>query len=315
MPRLYLSTTDFLATTEALTFPAQMARLQNVAGALDMLLARASRRVDGFCKKRIGQPGQTTIVVGGGISAGATLISLTSTLGFDNGQEQAILLNPGGGTQEIVLLVPAPVQVSNWSSPYPGSLKLAQGTLYPHSAGEVVQGLYQEVSTVGSSGSSDIYSESLLELNQAAQLARAHAPQFDTSGLTRVIFLKQYPIIALYRIEHMLPIDTTYETLDQSQVGIQPSAGYLRLPIGSFVLPEGLFRSTYTAGFQYASEEVQQATALYAADLLQNMLTFGAAQSQQGKLRLVAGQTTQYKSRYVQAAEEILSQANLVRRT
>jgi hypothetical protein len=45
------------------------------------------------------------------------------------------------------------------------------------------------------------------------------------------------------------------------------------------------------------------------------MLTVGAAQSQQGKLRLVAGQTTQYKSRYVQAAEEILNNANLVRRT
>lgn len=314
MPRLYLSTTDFQNTLEALTFSAQLTRTAAVPGALDQLLARASRRVDGFCRKRIGVPGQTTIASGGGISAGATSIIVNSTLGFDNGQEQAILLG-SGGTQEIVPLVPAPVSVSSWTSPYPGSLTLAQPTQYAHTAGESVQGLYQEVSTVGSSGSSDVYSVILLALNQAAQLARAHAPQFDTSGLTRVIFLKHYPIIQLYKLEHMLPIDTSYETLDQSQVGIAPSAGYLRLPIGSFVLPEGLMRTTYTAGFQYVSEEVQQATALYAADLLQNMLTFGAAISQQGKLRLQAGQSNQYKSRYVQAAEEILSSANLVRRT
>lgn len=315
MPRLYISTTDFQNTLEALTFPAQMARINAISGALDMLLSRASRRVDGYCKKRILAPGQTTIAIGGGISAGATSINITSTLNFDNGQEQAILFNPGGANQEIVPLVPAPVQVSAWASPYPGSLKLAQGTQYSHSAGEAIQGLYQEVSTVGSSGSSDVYSESLLQLNQAAQLARAHAPQFDTSGLTRLIFLKQYPIVQLYKLEHALPIDSVYSTLDQSQVLLQPSAGYLRLPIGSFVLPEGLMRTTYTAGFQYASEEIQQATALYAADLLQNMVTMGAAQSQQGKLRLVAGQPTQYKSRYVQSAEEILTNANVVRRT
>ncbi len=313
MPRLYLSPALFAETPEYLTFPAQLARLAALPGAIDQLLSRASRRVDGYCRKRVVQPGTTTLATG--IGPGATSLSVASTLNFDNGQEQAVWINPNGATAEIVPLAPAPVTVSSWVSPYPGSLALAQGTQYAHVQGETVQGLYQEVSTVGSSGSSDVYSESLLQLNQAAQLARAHAPQFDTSGLTRVIFLKQYPIISLLKLEHMLPIDTSYETLDASQIGIQPAAGYLRLPIGSFVLPEGLFRTTYTAGYQNASEEVQQATALYAADLLQNMVTLGAAQSQQGKLRLVAGQPTQYKSRYVQEAEEILSQAGLVRRT
>jgi hypothetical protein len=244
------------------------------------------------------------------------LLPVASTLNFDNGQEQAVLINPGGGNQEILPLAPAPVKVSSWASPYPGSLTLATPCSYTHASSETVQGLYQEVSTVGSSGSSDVYSESLLELNQAAQLARAHAPRFDTSGLTRVIFVKQYPIVQLYKLEHMLPIDTSYQTFDVAinQVGIHPSAGYLRLPLGSFVLPEGLMRTTYTAGFQNASDEVQQATALYAADILQSMVTMGASQSQQGKLRLVAGQPTQYKSRYVQSAEEILTNANLVRR-
>ena len=158
MPRLYLSPSQFSSTLEALTFPAQITRLSAISGAMDQLLARASRRVDGFCRKRVVAPGQTTIAVGGSISAGATSVSLTSTLNFDNDQEQAILLNPSGGTAEIVPLVPAPVNVTTWIAPYPGTLALAQPTQYSHSAGEIVQGLYQEVSTVGSSGSSDVYS-------------------------------------------------------------------------------------------------------------------------------------------------------------
>lgn len=315
MPRLYLSTTDFANTLEYLTFPAQITRLSAVSGAIDQLLARASRRVDTFCHKRVCSPGTTTIATGGGICA--TSMSLTSTLGFDNGQEQAILINPDGATAEIVPVLPGGVNVSSWTSPYPGTLALAQPTVYSHSQGEAVVGLYQEVSTVGSSSSSEPYSGDALELSQDAQLAYAHnAPYVDSNELTRIIFLKQYPIVQLYRLEHQLPFATgQYADVGISNIGINSAAGYIRLPIGAYVLEAGLFRSTYTAGYQYPSEEVQQATALYAADLLQNMVTMGAAQSQQGKLKLVAGQPTQYKSRYVQSAEEILTNAGLVRRT
>lgn len=313
MPRLYVNTDDFLKYPEALAFPAQIARLQAVSGALDLLLAQASRRVDLYARKRILAPPSTTL--SSAVVPGATSLPVTATLGFDGEKEQAVLLNPGGATQEIVPLSPGGVQVSSWTSPYPGNLALSQGTQYAHAQNEVVQGLYQEVSTVGSSGSSDVYSESLLQLNQAAQLARAHAPQFDTSGLTRVIFLKQYPIGTLYRIEHMLPIDTTYEALDQSQIGIHPSAGYLRLPIGSFVLPEGLIRTTYTAGYQYVPDEIAQAAALYAADALQKMASMGAAQMQQGKLRGVYRNTNQTKSNYVQDAESLIDQGGYRRRT
>lgn len=314
MPRIYLSTDDFLGTLEAMTFPAQVARVQAVPFGLDRLLAQATKRVDGHCKKRVCAPGQTSIGTGG-ISAGSSVLPVTSTLGIDNGQELAVLLNPGQGNAEILPVVPGGVNVSNNTSPYPGSIQLASPAQYNHAANETVQGLYQEVSTVLSSGSSDVYSESLLELNQAAQLARAHAPQFDTSGLTRVIFVKQYPIVQLFKLEHMLPIDTSYEALDASQVGIHPSAGYLRLPIGSFVLPEGLMRTTYTAGYQFVPDEIQQATALYAADSLQRMMSLGAAQMQQGKLRGVYRNSNQQYSNYVQEAEKILDEGNFVRKT
>lgn len=297
---------------EALTFPQQIAQLQAVNGGLDRLLARASRRVDAFCKKRLIAPATTTIPSGGAASVGATSIQVTSTLGFDNGQEEAVVIG-SGNTQEIIPVLPGGVQVTAWTAPYPGSIQLASPTVYSHNVGETVQGVYQEVTTVGSSSSSDVFSDSLIALNQAAQLARAHAPQFDTATLTRVIFLKCYPIVSVLRIEHMLPIDTTYEVLDSTNLGIHPSAGYLRLPLGTFVIPEGLFRTTYTAGFSNVSEEIAFATVMYAADELQTMISRGAHDYMAGKIRARYGQPNMAKSLYVQRAEETLINANLKR--
>lgn len=314
MARMYLSVSDFLATTQAITFSFQITQVQAQSGAMDRLLARASKRVDAYARKRICQAG-TTAIGAGGISQGATSLPVASTLGFDNGQEQAVIIG-SGGTQETLPLAPGGVNVTSWSSPYPGTLTLAQPTTYSHLAGEAVQGCYQEVSTVGSSGSSDVYSESVLALNQAAQLAQAHAPHFDTSGLTRIIFLKCYPIVPpILKMEHMLPIDSQYSTLDASQVGIQPAAGYLRLPIGSFVLPEGLFRTTYKAGFVYPPDDIQQATALYAADELQKMMNFGAFERQTGKTRGKYATDKDNKSMYELQAQDLIDSGNYRRRT
>ena len=296
-----------------MAFTSQVATLQATTGALDKLLARASRRVDLFCKKRVITPPNTTIATGGGISIGATSVNLTSTLHYDNGQEMALVLGVGLTTQEIVPVAPGGVNVTSWTSPYPGTITLAQPTTFGHSAGETVQCVYQEVSTVGNSSSSDTYSDSLISLNQAAQLAQAHAPQFSVVGLTRVIFLKQYPILSLLKLEHMLPIDTTYQTLDSTNVGIHPSAGYLRLPLGTFVLPEGLFRTTYTAGFANIPDEIAEATSLYAADELQNIVNQGAYEMSQGKRRGRWGDAKVLKSRFVQQAEQILVDGNYKR--
>ena len=315
MPRLYVSSAEFssLAYPEAMAFAGQISRLSNVAGAIDKLLARASRRVDTFCKKRIVAVGTTTLSAN--VAQGATTLPVTSTLMFDNGHEEAVNLNPSGGTQEVVPIAPGGIQVTSWAPPYPGTITLAQGTQFAHNSGETVQGCFQEVSTVGSSSSSDVYSESLLQLNQAAQLAQAHAPQFSTSGLTRVIFLKQYPIISLLKLEHMLPIETTFNVVSTGPVGIHPSAGYLRLPLGSFVLPEGLFRSTYLAGFANVPDDVAQATVLYAADELQSMLSFGAYDISQGKRRAQYASSSEHLSRFVYDAEEILLAGNYKRLT
>lgn len=128
--------------------------------------------------------------------------------------------------------------------------------------------------------------------------------------------LKCYPIVApILKMEHMLPIDTQYSTLDASQVGIQAAAGYLRLPIGSFVLPEGLFRTTYKAGFAYPPDDIQEATALYAADELQGMISKGAYDLQAGNTKARYRTDKASKSTYAQDAEALIDNGNYRRRT
>src|SRR5258708_34827302 len=306
MPRVYLSHANFNLYPAAVTFPVQVAQLSALSGAMDRLMANSSRRCDRYCRKRSGVDAWE-IKETGGIRRGGMLINVNGPVGFDGGDEQAIILNSGGNTQETILLTPGPVTVTSWLPPYPGSLALATPTVYAHSASEVVQGVYQEVSTVGSSGSGDAASAAFIALNQAAQLAQAHAPAWNPSILTRTILLKCYPIMSLLQVEHMLPFDVSYGTLfPGTTIGLNPAAGYMRLPLGSFVLPEGLIRTTYTAGYTNIPDEVQEATAWYAADELQTMVSMGSHMNMQGKVRAQWAATTEMKSLYEQRAENAL---------
>jgi hypothetical protein len=304
----------FPGHTAGITFSFQIAQLQAISGALDQLLSRASSRVDAYARKRIQAPPTTTVGTGG-ILAGATSLPVTSTLGFDDGQEQAVIIGTGV-SQETVPLLPGGVNVTSWSSPYPGTLTLAQGVVSSHIAGETVQGCYQEISEIGSSASSDVYSESLIQLNQEAQIAQAHSPRGGTGTLVRVLFLKQYPITSLLKLEIMLPIDSSFEAMSLSGVTMTPSQGIVKLPLGSFVLPEGKSRTTYTAGYTYVPEAAQAAAAWYAADELQTMVSMGAYEMQEGRQKGKYGDArTQGKSTYEQRAESVLDAANLRRRT
>ena len=301
MPRLYLLPGQFEDYPCALTFAFQVEQLLKARpGAMDKLMASASRRVDGFARKRIVFPPATTIGTGG-IAAGATMLPLTSTLGFDRGQEEAIIIG-----SEIIPLVPGGVSVSEWVYPYPGSVILAQGVTSSHSAGEAVRGCYQEISKVGNPSGRDIEEGTWSGLDQAAQIAEAHAA-VSAGPTTRSIFLKCYPIVALHKLEYTLPISSEYMNLGLSGVTTEPAIGRIRLPLGSFVMPGGLFKSTYTAGFANAPDEIQEATAWYAADELQMMTSKGAYEIQSGKTRIKYADAQVTKSIYAQKAEEIIS--------
>jgi hypothetical protein len=303
MPRIYLSSSELALYPVAITFSYELSRITALSGAMDRLLARASRRVDSFARKRIVSPPATTIGVGG-IAAGGTSLPMTSTLGFDNGQEEAVIIG-SGGSQEIIPVAPGGVSVTNWASPYPGTITLAQGCAYSHSAGEAAQGCYQEISKVGNPSGRDMEDAAWSDLDQQAEIALMHSA-LNALPTTRKIFLKCYPIVTLHKLEHALSIGSEYTDLGTSGVAIHPSAGWIRMPVGSLVTAEGLFRATYTAGFTTTPEEIQEATAWYVADELQSMQSRGAYEIQSGKTKVKYADPNATKSIYAQNAEDII---------
>lgn len=311
MPRIYVTPGQFYSHPAAVTFDFQIQQLTARAG-MDALMARASRRVDAYAKKRLVSAPATTIA-SPGIAAGQTLLPVASTLGLDNGAEEAVIIG-SGGNQEVIAVEPGGINVTNWAYPYPGSIQLASVVTYNHNAGEVIQGCYQEVSTVGSSSSNDPLEQTWVQFDQGAQVAAAHAPYYGTGMLTRVIFLKCYPIQSVLKLEHMLPFTSEFGPIDISKLGIQIKAGYIRLQLGSFVLPDGLVRTTYQAGFSNVPDDIALATAYYAADELQMLKNEGAVETQRGKVKMKYLNTTETRSRWATMAENIIDSGNYRRK-
>ena len=301
MPRLYLSLAELNELPLAVSPAVQSILSQLGTGVADKMLARASQRCDNFTQKRLQAPGSTTLA--SGVSAGATSISVASTLTLDSLSEQAVTINPGGSSQETIIINPGGVTVSAWTSPYPGTLSLQTVCVNGHSSGETVQFVYKEVTEAGSSSSSDPYTEALQ--TQAMQLALAHLPPARTA-LTRVVYTKNYPIINLISIEHAFSFVNQFNQVDMSIESVVPAEGWVRFNVGTVVLREGLMRTTYTGGYSVVPDDIKQATSLYLAEqLAQYANPFGLQQLTMGK-RTQRWDTSKAKHFLVEEAEDIL---------
>lgn len=306
MPRLYLTPTEFNASPLGLAMAPVVSQLGT--GVLDQLLARCSQRCDNYCEKRL-QAGSTS-TLSQAASATATSISVASTLTLDSLSEQAVIIDVGNSNQEIISIPPGGISVTSWTSPYPGIVQLAQPLQFGHVVGAPVQYVYKEVSEAIKASQSDPYSEALQ--SQAAQLALAHLPPMHV-GLTRIAFLKQYPIQTVLTVEHSYSFDTQYNVIYDSSnsaftggIVVEPTAGYLRFRIGTVVTPEGMVRTTYVGGYNVIPDDIKTAVMYYMADDLAFMMNpMGATDQQMGKRRQSA-QLTLGKTPNVQRAEAIL---------
>jgi hypothetical protein len=303
MPRLYLTPSEFSALPVGLGLQGQLSQLQS--GTLDLLLMRASQRVDTYCAKRIGAPGSTTLSANA--NAGDTTISVASTLGIDNEAEQAVIIGTGG-TQETILIKPGGVTLSQSgttiASPYPGTLSLAHPLAFGHSSGETVVDVYQEITEAGSASISDPYTEALQM--QTAQLALAHLPPTHME-LTRVVFVRNYPLSKVIAVDHSYSFDVTFNSVDISDgVSIETMQGWYRFRVGTVVLREGLVRTTYTGGYSVVPDDVKEATSYYVAEQIAQMVNpLGLTQLTMGK-RTQRWDTTKAKSFLAQQAEDML---------
>lgn len=268
MPRLYLTPQEIGEQPLGIALQGQLSQL--APGVLDKLLARCSVRADNSVEKRLQSPGTSTLSVVA--NAGDMGISVISTLTLDNLAENAVILDPNTSLQEIVQIVPGGVNVSSWQFPYPGTLTLETSLQFAHSNGAPVQYAYKETSETISASKSDPYSEALMD--QTAQLALAHLPPVHT-GLNRLTFLKSYPILKVYRVEHAYSYATDYNLIYSSALPtfsgaiiIEPTSGFYRFKVGSVVLPEGFTRTTYVGGYSNVPEDIKSAVTYYLADEL-----------------------------------------------
>lgn len=242
------------------------------------MLAKASARCDSECRRRLQAPGSTTLSQNA--SPGATQLSLASTVTLDELDEQAVQIG-SGSTQETILVKSGGVNVTNWASPYPGTINLASATQFSHSSGDPVVFLYKETTEAGGASSSDPYAEAAL--TQEAQIAASHMPSLH-SGLTRVVFLRNYPIITILAIEHAFSFTTQFNTVDVTAQIPVPTEGWYRFSPGSMILREGIMRTTYTGGFQNIPDDIKEATSKFFAVAMRQMINpYGTIELHLGK--------------------------------
>ncbi len=279
MPRLYLTPSELNETPLGVGLASSISNLS--ANVVDKLLARASQRCDKECKRRLQAPGSTTLSQNA--SPGATQIAVSSTLTLDQMDEQAVQIgNPSN--QETVLVQPGGVTVTNWASPYPGTINLASGLVNAHSSTEPVVFLYKETTEAGGVSNSDTYVQAII--SQEAEIAYAHMPPVMQGSLTRVVFLRNYPIININQIEHAFSFSSDFNTVSTTIEVPVPHAGWYRFQPASVIMREGLMRTTYTAGFQSIPEDIKEATSLFFAVAMRLMVNpYGAIELHLGKRR------------------------------
>jgi len=195
--------------------------------------------------------------------------------------EQAVQIGTGA-LQETILVKPGGVTVTNWASPYPGTINLASATQFSHNSGDPVAFLFKETTEAGGMSSSDPFAAALL--TQEAEIAYAHMPPVMQGGFTRVIFLRNYPIINISAIEHAFSFSSQFSSVDTSIEVPVPHDGWYRFQPASVIMREGLMRTTYTGGFQSIPDDIKEATSLFfAVQMRLQANPYGAIEQLMGK--------------------------------
>jgi len=204
-------------------------------------------------------------------------------LTLDELDEQAVQIG-SGSTQETILIKPGGVTVTSWAGSYPGTINLASATQFYHNSGDPVAFLFKETTEAGGISSSDPFAAALL--TQEAEIAYAHMPPVMQGGLTRVVFLRSYPIINISAIEHAFSFSSQFGVVDTAIEVPVPHEGWYRFQPASVIMREGLMRTTYTGGFQSVPDDIREATSLFLAVQMRLMINpYGVIEQHLGKRR------------------------------
>lgn len=279
-------------------------------GTLDRLLFSASQQCNNCCNRRLQAP-QATTVASPGVSAGSSVLPVSSTLGTDNKDEYAVQIGIAGSNQETIDLVAGGVAPAlPLVYPYPGTFQLTTPLVHNHLSGEPVQLMYHETRRSMSQSEEDIYEQIV---TQQAQVAASHTGgSSDGTGFlnaerTKIHWFWQYPLIRLIDMDHAYPYTNEFTQVDIPSLLIEPAMSRVRFPVGSFILSNGLLRYHYIAGYLNMDDQIKEATIWYLRASLQAFINPYAVVSQSlGKRNYNFG--TGPKSPLILQAEELLKE-------
>jgi hypothetical protein len=293
VPRLYLTPVELNELPLGVGLQGYISQLG--MGVLDKMLIRASQVCDSFCQRRLGAPQSSTLALAA--SPGATMISATSTLGYDNLSDQVVIVGTGG-TQEIMEIVSGGVAITTYTLPYPGTIALTSPLLYSHAQGETIVGNYQEVDEVETLPTTNPFRNSFELYSSGPALSSF---PYECS-FAHVVFLDQYPIMSISLIEYATNYSSIFSPVT-STPQIMNDAGWYRFGVSGTFWRDGLIRTTYMGGYQNIPEDIKIACSYYfAAEIEQIVNPFSAASTHMGKHSL----SFSFKGKHTAAAQEIL---------
>lgn len=281
MPRQYITAAEFSAHPIGVKLNAGALGTGILAGAIE----RASSRCDEFCRRRLGLPGQTTLQGATVVGATSLILADAYAIGVDLGPDVVLQIG-AGATQETV-------QVA-WMTGFnpaggnnQATINLLPGVTlqYAHGGGEAVVALYLEQSDL-QGGATDPTDQAFAE-TQAGQLAQAHAPRLGVAESVRVVFLKNFPIVQVVKVQIAYPWANALDTGNVADLTIDWKEGWYRFPIGYFAPRGGLVYTTYLGGFSPVPSLVKTAM-IYevAAELAFGENYLGAQEYSRGNYRV-----------------------------
>lgn len=227
-------------------------------------LMSASSEANDICRRFLGAPGVT--VVGPALSGlAANQLSVSSTMGFDVGDEHGIYL-PDGALYNI-----QDVDIRDMKPPYPGVLTLGTNLLGSYAPGAVVTGVIKERTNV--TGVSTNFSDQSNVLTQEAQSAEGHSPRDLLNTLVRISFVSSPPILSILSVGTVLRWGNFVNPLPLANIATNTEQGWFRMPIGIFIPPGSDIEVIYIGGYRRLPPSLLHGVGYLAADELANGLS------------------------------------------
>jgi len=272
---------------------------------LDRAIFEASSWVQRYCGRKLAAPPATTVGGTAPTAPGSLSIPVASVANIDQ-LDVAVFT----GTAETIEIAGADVTGQGGAPyPYPGTLTLTTPTATSHSPGDPIQ-IYRQERYEIRGRKTGAGTDDGLPFSQEGQVAQMHAPKFGFGVSSRLIFLREYPVLSLFAAFETLPWSNAETTVSLQAIYLAKEEGWYRLPVGFYNPQATMWRTQYAAGFCAGPDDHRDAVHhVVAAKLAQSDNPLGATSIRSGDQSF-----TNPTQAYMDRAIKILEAGNYVRK-